>query len=158
MKTDAARKHNRARLLGALISNGRATRGQLASVTELSKPTVSRVVDDLIGEGLVREVAPETSNRRGRRATPLELVGDRVVACGVDMGATSTRFLLGDLSGRPLAIERRRTPRRKTAPMLARWVAEHVSALCAKAGVSEPAGLRCSAPSPIGSPLWQDAS
>ncbi len=146
MKPDAARQHNRARLLGALISNGKTTRGQLAVVTELSKPTVSRVVDDLIGEGLVREVEPEASNRRGRHATPLELVGDRACACGVDMGATTTRFLVGDLSGRPLASVRRRTPRRMAAPMLAGWVTEEVLALCAKAGVPEPAGLAVGVP------------
>lgn len=146
MKTDAARRYNRARLLGALISSGRATRGQLASKTALSKPTVSRVVDDLLVEGFVREAPPETTGSRGRHAVPLELVGDRGVACGVDMGATTTRFLLGDLSGRPLAIERRRTPRSMSARSLAAWVVEHVVDLCETSGAPPPWGVAVGVP------------
>jgi len=123
------RRISRARVLGSLVASGRASRAELAATSGLSRATVSRVVEDLIAEGTIRE--REAIRRpRGRSVTPLELVGERGVVCGVDLGATTVRIALADLSCRPLGVERAATPNDRGAAGLARWLAQRIRRLC----------------------------
>jgi predicted NBD/HSP70 family sugar kinase len=109
-----------------LLAGEGLSRTDLARDSGLSKATVTRVVDELIGEGLVRQADEVPTGQRGRRAVELELAAELGLACGVDMGATNTRVVVSDLGGRPVAVRRVATPPDLDAAGLARWLAGHV--------------------------------
>jgi predicted NBD/HSP70 family sugar kinase len=119
----------RARVLGALVSVGRSTRAALAQQTGLSKATISRLVNQLSNEGIVREAETISANRRGPHETALEFVTDNARICGVDLGASSVRLVLIDLSGRVLQVERQGTPATADAKGLASWLVDRIKRL-----------------------------
>jgi len=119
---------NRAAVLAQVLSSSPTTRTAVAEATGLSPATVSRMVDTLMGEGLLRETDEVASGRRGRRATLVEVVADRAVVAGVDLGASSTRFILADLLGEPLSRRTSPTPSDRGPEELATWLADEVEA------------------------------
>ncbi|WP_104525429.1 ROK family transcriptional regulator [Blastococcus atacamensis] len=119
---------NRAAVLARALASAPTTRTALAEATGLSPATVSRMVDALIGEGLLQETAEVSSGRRGRRATLIEVVADGAVVAGVDLGASSTRIVLADLLGEPLHRRTCPTPTDRGAEGLATWLADEVVA------------------------------
>lgn len=83
------------------------SRATLARRTGLSKPTVSALVSDLEGAGVVSLIPPEIPQGRiGRPAAPYALVPDAALVVGVDMGATKVIVGVADLLGRVLAEDR----------------------------------------------------
>ena len=99
---------NKARIT-TLIRDSRGTsRADLARKTGLSAPTVSRIVDALIREGLVVETGPGVS-RGGRRPTLLRFSGVDSYIIGVDLGTTNIYAVLADLDARVIAEIRRPT-------------------------------------------------
>jgi predicted NBD/HSP70 family sugar kinase len=134
MLTVHMRQTNRAEVLRRLIAAGRITRAELARATGLSKATVTRVVDDLLTSGIVRE-RRRTDRRAGmRRGLELELIDELGAVCGVDVGATNTRVVVGDLSGSPVLVERHATPGGTSPPALAEWLADRISGAVDRAG------------------------
>lgn len=119
---------NRAAVLAQVLESSPTTRVAVAAATGLSPATVSRMVDALLGEGLLRETDEVTSGRRGRRATLLEVVADRAVVVGVDLGASSTRFIVADLLAEPLRRRVCPTPGDCGPEELAGWLADEVMA------------------------------
>lgn len=100
------RRLGRLRVLQALTA-GELSRTDLAARTGLSRTTVSSVIFDLIGEGLVREqsaTAPSAprSPRLGRPPLTVSLVPSAGAAFGVDIGHDHARVILCDLVGTPL--------------------------------------------------------
>jgi predicted NBD/HSP70 family sugar kinase len=120
------RTRNRAAVLADLLASSPTTRAAVAGATGLSAATVSRMVESLLSEGLLRETEEVPSGRRGRRATLVEVVADRAVVVGVDLGASNTRLIVADLLARPLARRISPTPVSATAEELASWVADEV--------------------------------
>lgn len=118
---------NRAAVLAHLLGASPTTRTAVATATGLSAATVSRMVDALISEGLIRETDEVSSGRRGRRATLVEVVADRSVVVGVDLGASSTRFIVADLLAEPLARRTSPTPSDRGPTELAEWLADEVA-------------------------------
>ncbi len=129
MESSDARLANRAAVLNELLSRGTGTRVAIAAWTGLSKATVSRVTDDLIQEGLIRETGPLPGTGPGRQALALALAGEETLVCGVDLGGSNTRFLVTDIAGRVHARAREATPRASTAAETAHWLAARVAAL-----------------------------
>ncbi|UOY02863.1 ROK family protein [Blastococcus sp. PRF04-17] len=119
---------NRAAVLAHVLEASPTTRAAAATATGLSPATVSRMVDALMSEGLLRETDEVASGRRGRRATLLEAVADRSVVVGVDLGASSARFIVADLLGQPLHHRTCPTPTDRGPAELAAWLAEEVVA------------------------------
>jgi len=93
-----ARKHNTRLVLKTIYSMGPISRADIARHTNLTPPTVSDVVLDLINQGLVNEVgyAPSTS---GRRAILLQIVDDSYQLIGIDLSRQDFRGALADLRG-----------------------------------------------------------
>ena len=120
---------NRAAVLAQVLSTSPTTRATVAAATGLSPATVSRMVDALLGEGLLRETDEVASGRRGRRATLVEIVADRSVVVGVDLGASSTRFIVADLLAEPLGRRTSPTPTDCGPTELAGWLADEVMTL-----------------------------
>ncbi len=67
-----ARRHHRALLLQQLFAQGPASRADLARATGLTRVTVSDLVGDMLGEGLVTELGAPAESRVGK---PPILVG-----------------------------------------------------------------------------------
>ncbi|TFV71965.1 ROK family protein [Blastococcus sp. CT_GayMR19] len=78
------------------------SRAAVAGATGMTRATAARLVDDLVGGGLLDEVERVVLARRGRPATPL-VPGARFAALGlqVDAGLLAARVL--DLRGRVVA-------------------------------------------------------
>jgi predicted NBD/HSP70 family sugar kinase len=78
------------------------SRREVAASTGLDASTITHVVADLIGAGLVRECGATPINgesRRGRREIGLELVPTGAFAIGVHLGIGSLRVVASDLRG-----------------------------------------------------------
>jgi predicted NBD/HSP70 family sugar kinase len=134
-----ARAANRSVILATILAeSGNVTRTRLAAHTGLSQATVSRVVDALMREGLVAEGDAVASGGTGRSAVTLHAAADRGLTCGVDLGGTNCRLVVGDLLGRPLARAQEVIPADQSAAGLAAWLGRLVTALaasCSSAGL-----------------------
>ncbi|MDT4913335.1 MAG: hypothetical protein QOC66_2463 [Pseudonocardiales bacterium] len=94
------RRLGRLRTLQALTEAGELSRTDLMHRTGLSRATVSSVVYDLIGEGLVCEhAAPNGGVKLGRPPVTLSLEPGAGYAFGVDIGHDHVRTILSDLVG-----------------------------------------------------------
>lgn len=103
------RRLNRQRLLEAIRRLGPISRADLSKRTHLSPPTVSALVEELVGEaGLLREVGIGVSSG-GRPPILLEFNADYGSLVGVDLGSRTVRFALADLQGRMIARDQQRT-------------------------------------------------
>ena len=93
-----AREHNTRLVLKTIYASGPISRAEIARHTNLTPPTVSDVVANLISQGLVTEVgfAPSTS---GRRAILLRIIDDSFQLIGIDLSRRDFRGALADLRG-----------------------------------------------------------
>jgi len=103
------RRLNRQRLLEAIRRLGPISRADLAKRTHLSPPTVSALVEELVGEAkLLREIGVGASSG-GRPPILLEFNADFGCLAGVDLNSEMVRFAVADLQGRVLARHEERT-------------------------------------------------
>jgi predicted NBD/HSP70 family sugar kinase len=83
-----ARRHHRSLLLQELFREGPASRADLARSTGLTRVTVSDLVGELVGEGLVEELgAPAAESRVGKPPTLVGLATDSAHIVGLDLSA-----------------------------------------------------------------------
>ncbi len=110
-------------ILEAIFRAGPITRPEIAARTNISKPTVSAVVERLVDAHLV-QAAGERPGRPGR--TPLAFVVDSTAGfvVGVDIGSTRLRLAAVDIYGEPL-----RELELETAPAVADQVTAAVRRL-----------------------------
>ncbi len=98
-----SRRMNRQRLLEVVRRLGPVSRADLAKVTQLSPPTVSALVEDLVNEvDLLHEVGMGTS-KGGRPPILLRFNAEFGYLVGVDVGSRTLRLALTDLQGKVLA-------------------------------------------------------
>ncbi|MBV8946875.1 MAG: ROK family transcriptional regulator [Solirubrobacterales bacterium] len=102
------RQMNRLRILEALYRHPQSSRAALARHTQLSRATVSALVEELVQAGLVEEgvgaTAPGPGQEGGVGRPPLllSLVSGAAFAVGLDFGHQHIRVALCDLSGEPV--------------------------------------------------------
>lgn len=99
---EATRQGNRRLLLQLVFDDGPISRADLARATDLGRATVSEIVADLIGEGLVVEVGQGTSTG-GKPPTLIELDPDGRFAVAVDLSRHPIEAALLNLRGRIVA-------------------------------------------------------
>jgi predicted NBD/HSP70 family sugar kinase len=92
------REQNLTTILRCLKQNAPISRAQLASLTGLTKATVSSLIEELIDLGLIHETGYDTSGRR-RPATLLELNAQSEHAIGIEIGDGFVLAVLSDLTG-----------------------------------------------------------
>ncbi len=98
----SGRVANQRRVLGLLQRGTDAvSQAEIARSLQLAPATVSTIVRDLAGAGVV-----ETTLGSGRRGTTVRVARGAGLVAGVDIGHRHLRVALGDLSGRVLASER----------------------------------------------------
>jgi len=82
-------------------TEGVFTQAELARATGLAPATVSNIVRELAGAGLV-----DTEAGSGRRGSSVQLARGAGIVAGVDFGHSHVAVAIGDLAGRVLAEER----------------------------------------------------
>ncbi|WP_432836623.1 ROK family protein [Dactylosporangium sp. CA-092794] len=106
------REVNRSLVLALVKEGGPVSRASIARSTTLAKPTVSAIVDELIAEGLVREIGPgSTAVSGGRPPILLEFNARSQLVVGVHIGARRTTIAIGDAAGEEVARREFPTPR-----------------------------------------------
>ena len=102
------RQMSRLRVIEALYRHPLSSRADLAGHTQLSRATVSTLVEELVRAGLVEEAAgsgPASAGVEGGVGRPpvlLSLVSGAAFALGLDFGHQHIRVALCDLSGAPV--------------------------------------------------------
>ncbi len=92
---------NRQTLMHLMRVQSPISRTQLAHVTGLSKATVTRILGDMVAEGLVEEVRT-TESGVGRPRILLRLASKARYAVGIELTANMARITLTDMNARPV--------------------------------------------------------
>lgn len=107
VKSENVRASNMSTVLrNILASPGEITRAGLSQRTGMTRATISRLVDDLVGAGHVQELEPGDGGGRGRPANRLTPAEGSAVALGVEVDVASLDVMLVDLAGRELGHRR----------------------------------------------------
>jgi predicted NBD/HSP70 family sugar kinase len=101
------RRLNAQRVLDALRDAGPARVTELVARTDLSRPTVDAVADDLLRLGWITELAAERPSR-GRPARSLSFDARAGYVAGLDIGEVKVRAAVADLSGHVVAERMRK--------------------------------------------------
>ena len=122
---------NKVKILKIVRTAETLSRADIAKTSGLSAPTVSRIIEDLLAEGLVREVG-EGKSQGGRPPTLLKFSDQRNFIIGLDLGTTNIYGVLSDFDAKIVAEVR--TPTRieegfadvmtRTAGVIAELIAE----------------------------------
>lgn len=128
----------------------RITRADIARRAELSRSTVSEIVEHLIASGLVSE-AGEGASRGGRRPIVLEFQDDASSILGVDIGSSHVSVVLIDLRGRVLGWHHRDHPVRTDPSGTVRLVVDLCDRCLAEAPMKRARllGIGIAVPSPV---------
>jgi predicted NBD/HSP70 family sugar kinase len=148
----------RARVLGVLASAGPLSRAELARRTALAPSTVSAIVGELHGEGLVVEPpAPPARAAIGRPPVLVALHRSAGVALGVDFGKRHVRVALCDLSHTVLGERHRALDADLPAAEAIELAVRLVDELLAAAGVDgdELIGAGMGLPGPVHRPTGE---
>lgn len=81
------------------------SRADLSTRTGMTRSTVSRLVDDLLAAGIVREGSPIVGGSRGRPAVPLHPARSTLAGLGVEVNVDFMAARVLDLTGAILAEE-----------------------------------------------------
>ncbi|MFG6191015.1 ROK family transcriptional regulator [Nonomuraea sp. JJY05] len=95
-----ARAINDRLALDLLLEHGPLTAPQLRTLTGLSRPTVSDLIERLMAGGLVEVTGESGEDRRGPNARLYGLVAGRAHVAGVDVRRDAVNVTVADLAGR----------------------------------------------------------
>ena len=99
--TRSIRMHNLALVQQTLLHDGPLSRAEIARRTGLSRPSVSTLVERLIGENLIVEYGV-INDGSGRPAQPVDLNRSAMRLIGIEVGATFIESVVTDLDGKQL--------------------------------------------------------
>jgi predicted NBD/HSP70 family sugar kinase len=112
---------NRSLVLDILREQSPISRAAIAKTAQLTKPTISAIVDDLIADGLVTEIGMgATTTAGGRPPILLEFNERSQFLVGVHIGVRRTTIVIADARGAELGRVVELTPKGKPAAQLAR--------------------------------------
>ncbi len=135
------RRDNRSVLLSALYFDRPSSRQDLSEATGLSPASVSNVIRELIGEGIVLEAGSVDSDG-GRPRVLLQINSDYGYVIGVDVGETRVRVELFDLT----MTERAKAdypldPRQHGVDVIVEGILAGLGSVLASSGIDESAVL-----------------
>lgn len=137
-----AREINRALVLGLLRDRGSISRADIARELNLTRATVSNVVDELIRESIVTEVGPGDSGQNGgRRPVMLTLNDSGRFVVGLDLGTTNTVAAVSNLRGEIIAKVRVPTARNHSEVAITEQVCAVLDDAIKRAGIDRSAVL-----------------
>ncbi|HEV7754693.1 MAG TPA: ROK family protein [Mycobacteriales bacterium] len=101
---NSLRELNRRRVLAALRDRHATNRGELCRVTGLARTTVTSLVAELLGDGIVVEALAEPgTGRAGRPAAALTLAPRPQLVVGIDFGHSHCTVGIADSAARVVA-------------------------------------------------------
>ena len=108
MQSSHLREHNLSTVLRAVAgADAPVSRAALAKLTGLTKPTVSKLVQELLEAGLLVEGRQAAARVSGRPTIPLTVARGTVLGVGLEIAADHLACLVTDLGGRVLHEESR---------------------------------------------------
>jgi glucokinase-like ROK family protein len=93
---------NKIKVLNIIRTTEAPSRAAIAKTSGLSAPTISRIVEDLLEEGLIREIG-EGASQGGRRPTLLKFSDRKNFIIGIDLGTTNIYGVLTDFEAKIVA-------------------------------------------------------
>jgi len=99
LRKSALRQANERLVLDAIRRNPGISRAGISRITGFSRPSVTFVVNRLIGAKLVEEDKAENGAQTGRPPTALRLRGEAMAAIGVEIARTGSSVVLVDFNG-----------------------------------------------------------
>ncbi len=135
-------------VLKLIWKGGRVSRADIAKRMDLSRSTVSNIVNQLLEVGLVAEIGAGPS-RGGRRPISLQFEYDAFNILGIDMGSSHVGVALTNLGTSVLAWEERAHPVRTDPAGTRELLLEMVSACVKKASAGRLVGIGLGVPSPV---------
>ena len=93
------KEHNRNLVLKMIFAHEKISRAEIARISQLTRTTVSDIVNDLLQEGLVSEVGMGDS-QGGKNPILLSLVEDSRWLIGLDLGQNQFRAAVVNLRGK----------------------------------------------------------
>lgn len=109
------REHNRGLVLRSIAAAPGSSRAQMAAETGLTRATVSALVEELVGRGLVVEGDPERT-LRGRPASPLHLNPNGPMGLGIEVNVDYLAACIVDLTGAVRAHRSEPSDNRSVSP------------------------------------------
>jgi len=139
-------------ILNLLWKEREISRAELARRTNLSRSTVSAIVNDLLSTGLVKEARAGISSG-GRRPIILEFQDQASFIVGIELGATHVSCVLTDLRGNVRASWSAPAPVRDEPEVALKKMTMAVRSVLEADGVppSQLLGLGVAVPSPVDS-------
>lgn len=129
------KRKNRKKVYELLYSQDGLTKQEIATSLQLSLPTVTQNLKDLMEEGLIIQ-SGTVGYTGGRNAAAYSIVNDHRVAIGLDITRYHIYAAVVDLFGRLIHLEKVKRPFRKTPEYMAA-LAETVKTVIGHAGVRE---------------------
>lgn len=111
------RRNNLEVVLRHLWAVGPDSRAGVAARAGLTRATVSRLVAELIGLGLVSETGPAAARGQGRPGTQLTLSGRHMLAIGAEINVDYIAVLAMDLANREVYQQRRAFDAQNAGPV-----------------------------------------
>ncbi len=99
---------NKKKILNLIYDNKSISRAEVTRLSGISAPTVSRIVDGFIEEGLVEEIGAGQSTG-GRRPIILRIAAADNYIIGIDLGTTNVYGVLADLNANIIYEEKQPT-------------------------------------------------
>ncbi|WP_303325115.1 ROK family transcriptional regulator [Actinomyces radicidentis] len=87
----------------AVAAPSPVSRADIAAATGMTRSTASRLVDELVADGVLAELPPVTGSGPGRPAIPLTVARGSFVALGLEVNVSHLAVRAVDLSGEVLA-------------------------------------------------------
>lgn len=132
------RRNNLEVVLRHLWAAGHASRAGIAARAGLTRATVSRLVGELIGLGLVAETGMAAGQGQGRPATQLTVAGRHVLAIGAEINVDYLAVLAVDLGNREMYAQRQAFDARQAGPAAS---VRALAAMCADCLAAVPAAI-----------------
>lgn len=147
MQPTDLRTHNIAAILRLLsFAEKPLSRAGIAAKTGLTKPTVSKLVDELLVGGLVNEGIPTRQGRSGRPITPISIAPSTLAGVGLSISADHISLRIRGLSGTTLYESTDPSPTTTPEDAAARCAALLAPALAALPAECRIAGITVSVP------------
>ena len=99
-KPELLKRINRNLIIKLIIKEGEVSRSQLARLTGLALPSVMRIVEGLVAEGLVEDLGKGDSTG-GRKPTLIRLNADYMYIVGIEIAIEST-IVITNFKGEPI--------------------------------------------------------
>lgn len=126
---------NRTNVLHLIKEQGPMSRAAVAKTLNMSRSTISTIVETLIREGRIREGRTgESTSAGGRKPVNLHYVSNARYAFGMDIGASKTIAMITDLEGR--IIVREKFPTHQDGKPTMVHILQQAESFLAKAGIS----------------------